>query len=87
MAHAIRQPNPPQYRRIPAFRSRPMSGWDGVAAGLLAASTNVGSGGGTISGSGTTLMSITGTLAQVNADLTTLTYTNSTPGPDSTAQG
>jgi endonuclease YncB( thermonuclease family) len=37
MAHAIGKPNPPQYRRIPAFRSRPMSGWDGVAAGLLAA--------------------------------------------------
>ena len=38
MGHAIRQRNPPpQYRRIPAFRSRPMSGWDGVAAGLLAA--------------------------------------------------
>jgi len=37
MAHAIRQQNPPQYRRIPAFRSQPMSGWDGVAAGLLAA--------------------------------------------------
>ncbi|HUZ34383.1 MAG TPA: thermonuclease family protein [Xanthobacteraceae bacterium] len=44
MAHAIRQRHLPQYRRIPAFRSRPMSGWDGVAAGLLAAGLTLFSG-------------------------------------------
>ena len=36
MARAIRKRNPPQYRRIPAFRSQAMIGWDGVAAGVLA---------------------------------------------------
>jgi hypothetical protein len=53
------------------------------AGGQLAASTNAGGGGGTITGSGTTFVTITGTLDQVNADLSTLTYTNSTAGTDS----
>ncbi len=47
---------------------------DMEAVGTLSASTTVPDGGGTITGSGTAELSIEGTLAQVNADLSTLTY-------------
>jgi hypothetical protein len=43
------------------------------AAGLLSANTGASGGGGTITGAGTTHLTISGTLAQVNADLATLT--------------
>jgi hypothetical protein len=56
-------------------------------AGLLAASTNATGGGGTITGSGTGFLEIVGTLAQVNADLTTLTDTDSTLAADSIMVG
>jgi hypothetical protein len=52
-------------------------------AGLLSATTNAVSGGGTISNAGTAAMTITGTLAQVNADLTTLTDRTNTVASDS----
>ncbi len=42
--------------------------------GFLSANAGVGGGGGTITGSGTTKLTISGTLAQVNADLSTLDY-------------
>ncbi len=51
-------------------------------AGLLAADTNATGGGGTITGSGTVLLMIVGTLAQVNADLGTLSDTDSTLAAD-----
>jgi YD repeat-containing protein len=50
--------------------------------GLLSASTNASGGGGTIIGAGTTVMRISGSLAQVNADLTTLIDTDSSANPD-----
>ena len=50
--------------------------------GLLSATTHVFGGGGTISGAGTSNLSITGTLAQVNADLSTLTAFETTSKPD-----
>jgi hypothetical protein len=50
--------------------------------GLLSANTSAAGGGGTISGTGTTSLTIVGTLSQVNADLTTLTDNDKTPGPD-----
>ena len=50
--------------------------------GLLSANTSAAGGGGTISGTGTTSLTIVGTLSQVNADLTTLTDNDNTPGPD-----
>jgi autotransporter passenger strand-loop-strand repeat protein len=50
--------------------------------GLLAANTNVTSGGGTITGTGTPFLTIVGTLSQVNADLTTLTDADSILGSD-----
>src|SRR5207245_1266674 len=53
--------------------------------GLLSATTNVTGGGGTISGSGTTALSIIGTLAQVNADLTTLKVQENTTSSDTIA--
>ena len=53
--------------------------------GILSANTSAAGGGGTINGStngsGTSL-TIIGTLSQVNADLTTLTDNDHTPGPD-----
>ena len=51
--------------------------------GVLAATTGVTGGGGTITSSnGGKTLTITGTLAQVNADLTTLTDTEATTGSD-----
>ena len=50
--------------------------------GDLSVSTTVTNGGGTITGSGSNDLTIAGTLAQVNADLTTLTDTDATPGTD-----
>ena len=50
--------------------------------GQLSANTNVGGGGGTITGSGGTTLTIAGLLAQVNADLTTLTYLAPISGGD-----
>jgi hypothetical protein len=41
--------------------------------GIFSANTSAAGGGGTISGSGTTKLTITGTLAEIDADLTTLT--------------
>ncbi len=48
-------------------------------SGDLSANKSAPGGGGTITGSGTTGLTITGTLAQVNADLTTLKDTVATP--------
>ena len=50
--------------------------------GLLSVNTSAAGGGGTISGAGTTSLTIVGTLSQVNADLATLTDNDNTPGPD-----
>ena len=50
--------------------------------GDLSASTSVTNGGGTITDTGSNDLTIAGTLAQVNADLTTLTDTDGTPGSD-----
>ena len=50
--------------------------------GLLSALTGVPGGGGTIKGAGTTRLTISGTLAQVNADLTTLTDLEKSQGQD-----
>ncbi len=50
--------------------------------GLLAATTSVSGGGGNITGSGTGFLEIVGTLAQVNADLGTLSDTDSTLAAD-----
>ena len=50
--------------------------------GLLSADTGAVNGGGTISGAGSTSLSISGTLAQVNADLTTLTDQDSSLSSD-----
>src|SRR6185437_9720551 len=49
--------------------------FDTGGTGSLAAKTSATGGGGTISGSGTSALQITGTLTQVNADLLTLTDT------------
>jgi len=53
--------------------------------GLLSANTGALGGGGTINGSGTTSLTIVGTLAQVNADLSTLADTDSSLTDDSIA--
>ena len=50
--------------------------------GTLSASTNAGGGGGGITGAGTTQLTIAGTLAQVDADLTTLTVNEPSLSPD-----
>ncbi|HUB44321.1 MAG TPA: choice-of-anchor D domain-containing protein [Acetobacteraceae bacterium] len=50
--------------------------------GTLAASIATTGGGGTVTGSGTKSLSIVGTLPQVNADLTTLTYETAASGSD-----
>ena len=50
--------------------------------GILSATTSAAGGGGTITGTGTNHLVIQGTLTQVNADLTTLTDNDNTPGPD-----
>ena len=50
--------------------------------GRLSANTNAAGGGGTIKGAGTTVLKISGSLAQVNADLTTLTDTDSSANGD-----
>ena len=52
------------------------------ANGALSASTLVAGGGGTIVNSGANTLTISGTLDQVNADLTTLTETNTSTAPD-----
>ncbi len=52
-------------------------------SGLLSANTAATGGGGAISGSGTTDLTITGLLSQVNADLTTLTDQDSSAANDS----
>ncbi len=52
-------------------------------AGVLLASTSGSGGGGTIKGSGTKTLSIKGTLDQVNADLSTLSYLDNGSGTDS----
>ena len=52
-------------------------------AGLLTVTTNAPGGGGAITGSGGKSVTIIGALAQINADLRTLTYQNSTVGSDS----
>jgi len=54
-------------------------------AGLLSANTAVRGGGGTVTGSGSTSLTISGTLAQVNADLHTLYFQSSTLGSDNIA--
>ena len=51
------------------------------AAGLLTANTGAAGGGGTITGSGTTTLTLSGTLAEVNADLTTLSVTDASACP------
>src|SRR5439155_6661037 len=48
-----------------------------TASGVLAANTNAANGGGNVTGSGTHSLQIVGTLTQVNADLSTLTITES----------
>ena len=50
--------------------------------GKLSATTSAEGGGGSISGSGTTSLTITGTLSQVNADLATLSDTDPSSGSD-----
>ena len=50
--------------------------------GTLSASTNVGGGGGGITGAGTAQLTIAGTLAQVDADLSTLTVNEPSLSPD-----
>ena len=50
--------------------------------GLLSANTSGAGGGGTITGSGTADLVISGTLSQVNADLGTLKDTDNSAGPD-----
>ena len=50
--------------------------------GALSANTSAAGGGGTITGSGSDLMILTGSLTQVNADLTTLGFLASTSGTD-----
>ena len=49
---------------------------------MLSANTSGAGGGGTITGSGTADLVITGTLSQVNADLGTLKDTDNSAGPD-----
>jgi len=50
--------------------------------GFLSATTSTSGGGGTISGVGTTTLMVSGLLSQVNADLSTLTYTGNTISSD-----
>ena len=50
--------------------------------GTLSATTSISGGGGSISGAGTSKIIIEGTLAQVEADLTTLKYFNRAFGND-----
>jgi hypothetical protein len=51
--------------------------------GLLTVTANAPGGGGAIAGSGSNGVTVSGTLAQINADLQTLTYQSSTVGSDS----
>jgi VCBS repeat-containing protein len=51
--------------------------------GYLSANTDVAGGGGIVTGSGTGLLTISGTWAQIDADLSTLTYEGSAAGSDS----
>lgn len=53
--------------------------------GILSANTATWNGGGAVTGSGTNNVTISGTLAQVNADLGTLTFTSGTAGSDTLA--
>jgi hypothetical protein len=53
------------------------------STGLLSVNAATVGGGGTVKGSGTTSLSIVGTLTAVDADLATLIYLSSTPGSDS----
>ena len=55
------------------------------SAGLLSANTSASGGGGTITGAGTTSLTIAGTLTQVNADLSTLTDNDSSLAADNIA--
>ena len=54
-------------------------------AGLLSANTDATGGGGAITGSGSNYLTISGDLAQVNADLSTVTLLSNTAGSDSIA--
>ena len=56
-----------------------------AAASLGTLAARVTSEGGSVTGSGTRILTIEGTLAQVNASVATLTYTAVTPGNDSIA--
>ena len=56
-------------------------------AGLLSATTSTPGGGGTITGSGTTSLTIAGTTTAVDADLGTLAYQSSTPGSETVTVG
>ena len=53
------------------------------SGGFLTVTTNAPGGGGAITGSGGKNVTISGTLAQINADLSTLSYMSSTVGSDS----
>ena len=64
----------------PSVTLRRYAAWPAAAA-----ATNVTGGGGTITGSGTTDLTIAGTLTQVNADLTTLTDAETSLASDSIA--
>ena len=55
------------------------------ASGLLSADSDVANGGGTIIGAGTKTLSVEGSLSQVNADLTTLSFASNTIGSDDIA--
>ena len=52
-------------------------------SGLLTANTTAAGGGGTITGSGTTKLFLSGTVAQIDADLSTLAYQGTAAGSDS----
>ena len=53
--------------------------------GLLAANASAANGGGTVAGSGSAKLTVTGTPAQINADLTTLTYRATSAASDTVA--
>ena len=69
-------------RRVRRRRARRSPSSISDANGALSASTLVAGGGGTIVNSGANTLTISGTLDQVNADLTTLTDTNTSTAPD-----